>query len=635
MIQMTWTIFWLPFFLALGISLFLLKKPKLAGHLATLGIFATFVMTVVLFFNASALEGHNALESSFRWMNLGPLVIEFGIYVNALTLLMLAVVTGVATLVFLFSSSYMEHEEGYARYYASLCLFVFSMLGIVLGNNLIQIFIFWELVGLSSYLLIGFYFQTEEAGMASKKAFLTTRVGDVGMMLGILALFGFFAKAGIPTFNFAVIEHHVHALNIPGGWMTFICLGIFLGAMGKSAQVPLHVWLPDAMAGPTPVSALIHAATMVAAGIFLLARVFFLFEDSATALHIIAWVGGITALVAATIALVQNDIKKILAYSTLSQLGYMVMALGLGKPEVGMFHLTTHAAFKALLFLGAGALIHSMHTQNIWEMGTRVSQQGQEKNKTPFYLFKVMPMTAGTFLIGTLALMGIPPLSGFFSKEAILLAASHGPKPLFIIAMTVVFLTAFYMGRLFTIVFLPAKRDRQKDHHIHEGDWRITTPLIILAIVSAIAGFFPIKEFISEHGHHGAHHGFDLLAASSLILAVGGFLTAFILYRARTKGVRQSFKVLQLPGQALDHKWFFDDVYDAFIKYVQGRIAYGFDVFERYVIVEWTVNGWARFVGRMGNTVRQLQTGVVQFYAFVFTLGVTAMIYFFIVVAKF
>jgi NADH-quinone oxidoreductase subunit L len=514
-----------------------------------------------------------------------------------------------------------------SRYFASLSLFSFSMLGIVLSNNFIQIFIFWELVGLSSYLLIGFWYEKPEASTAGKKAFLTTRVGDVGMMVGILALFGFLSKQGLPTFNFALIRDNLDSVSIPEAWMFFICLGIFLGAVGKSAQVPLHVWLPDAMEGPTPVSALIHAATMVAAGIFLVVRVFFLFEASPAAMLAVAWTGGITSVIAATIALVQNDIKKVLAYSTLSQLGYMVMALGLGSPEAGMFHLTTHAFFKALLFLGAGSLIHSMHTQDIWEMGTMVRAEGGR-----FTLFKKMPVTAFTFLIGTLALMGIPPLSGFFSKEEILAAANHGPKVLFFIAMATVFLTAFYMGRVFTLVFLPQERaaghghghDDDSHHGIHEGDWRITVPLIILAVLSVIGGYLPIKELLADgHGHHGAHHGFDALAVLSLVL-----------YRRRTHGIQDSVPALRAPGAVLSRKYFFDDLYDALIKYVQEAIARVCDIFERYVVVEWTVNGLARSVRSWGHMARKLQTGVVQFYALFFTLGIALMIYYVIFSGK-
>jgi NADH-quinone oxidoreductase subunit L len=388
------------------------------------------------------------------------------------------------------------------------------------------------------------------------------------------------------------------------------------------------------MEGPTPVSALIHAATMVAAGIFLVVRVFFIFEMSPTALLVIAWTGGITSILAATIALVQNDIKKVLAYSTLSQLGYMVMALGLGSPEAGMFHLTTHAFFKALLFLGAGSLIHSMHTQDVWEMGERVRGEGGR-----FHLFKAMPVTAFTFLIGTLALMGVPPLSGFFSKEEILTAASHGPKPLFLMAMTTVFLTAFYMGRVFTIVFFPSDREAHHghgghEHPIHEGDFRITLPLLILAVLSVVGGFLPIKSFLTAHEAHEAHHGLGGLAFTSLVLAGAGMLISFFLYCRRTQGIQDSVPALKAPGAVLEKKYFFDLLYDGLIKYVQENIAMVCDVVERYVVVEWTVNGLARAVRSWGDLARKLQTGVVQFYALFFTLGLTLILYYLIFSGK-
>ena len=376
-LTLTWIIFWLPFLMAILLGYGLPKSSKLAGVLGTAAMFTAFLLSCALLPQYDALkhQGQTLLESSLPWIHVGNLTLDFGIYVNGLTLLMLLVVTGIGTLVFLFSTSYMAGDPGYNRYFACLSLFSFSMLGIVLANNLIQIFIFWELVGLSSYLLIGFWYEKTEASTAGKKAFMTTRVGDVGMMLGILGLYGFMASKGVESFNFTVIASHLSSLGISSFWMTLITLGLFLGAVGKSAQVPLHVWLPDAMEGPTPVSALIHAATMVAAGIFMVVRLYFIFEVSPETLRIIAWTGGITAFLAATLALVQTDIKKVLAYSTLSQLGYMVLALGLASPEAGMFHLTTHAFFKALLFLGAGSLIHALHTQDIREMAGMAAEE--------------------------------------------------------------------------------------------------------------------------------------------------------------------------------------------------------------------------------------------------------------------
>ena len=634
-LTLTWIIFWLPFLMAILLGYGLPKSSKLAGVLGTAAMFTAFLLSCALLPQYDALkhQGQTLLESSLPWIHVGNLTLDFGIYVNGLTLLMLLVVTGIGTLVFLFSTSYMAGDPGYNRYFACLSLFSFSMLGIVLANILLQIFIFWELVGLSSYLLIGFWYEKTEASTAGKKAFMTTRVGDVGMMLGILGLYGFMASKGVESFNFTVIASHLSSLGISSFWMTLITLGLFLGAVGKSAQVPLHVWLPDAMEGPTPVSALIHAATMVAAGIFMVVRLYFIFEVSPETLRIIAWTGGITAFLAATLALVQTDIKKVLAYSTLSQLGYMVLALGLASPEAGMFHLTTHAFFKALLFLGAGSLIHALHTQDIREMAGKIREEGGR-----FQLFKKMPWTSLTFLIGTLALIGIPPLSGFYSKEEILTAASHGPKILFVLSIATVFLTAFYNGRLFTIVFLPASRNSGHSsaahgHGIHESDFRMLLPLLILAVLTVIGGFLPIRELLNfpSTAEHAVPHGFGTLAMISIATAAAGFLMAVILYVSRSKSLRSAVPFLAAPASVLERKYFFDEAYDLLIQKVQNGLGRLADLLERYLLVEWTLNGLGRLIRTMSDTMRRLQTGVVQFYAFVFTIGVTVIIYFFVV----
>ncbi len=603
-----WLILWIPF-TAAAIIFFAGIKSKLSAWLATGGIFASFILTLLLLKDFASHGGHEYLiESAITWIPVEGVPIEFGVLVNGLSLLMLLIVTGVGTLIFLYSTVYMEHDKGFARYFASLSLFAFSMLGIVLSNNLIQIFIFWELVGLSSYLLIGFWFEKPEAATAGKKAFITTRVGDVGMMIGILTLFGFLAAKGLGTFNFIQIETNLPVALIPAGALAAIGILIFFGVAGKSAQIPLHVWLPDAMEGPTPVSALIHAATMVAAGVFLLTRFFFVFSASPTAMTVIAWVGGITALVPATIAFAHNDIKKILAYSTLSQLGYMVLALGLGNPQAGMFHLTTHAFFKALLFLGSGSLIHAMHTQDIWEM----NHQGG--------LLKKMPITSITFLIGTIALMGIPPTSGFFSKEEILGAVAGHPI-LLVLALTTVFCTAFYMTRLCVVVFFA----KEHHSHAHESPLPMTLPLIILAVLSLIAGYLPFKALLPHAAHHGGHPAW--LAPVSIGLAVIGFISGFILYRGRKEGIFKSAKVLPL----LSNKYFFDAIYDSVvIKGIQENIAKLSDWFERIIVVEAGVNGTAKGARGFGDILRKLQTGVVQFYALVFTAGITILIFSFI-----
>ena len=624
-----WLILWIPFFAA-AIIFFGGIKSKISSWLATAGIFSGFVLTLCLLKEYLAQGGeHFLIESSLTWIALGNIPIEFGVLVNGLSLLMLLIVTGVGTLIFIYSASYMKDDKGYARYFASLSMFAFSMLGIVLSNNLIQTFIFWELVGLSSYLLIGFWFEKKEAATAGKKAFITTRVGDVGMMIGILLLFGLMSAKGLGSFNFLVLEKNLAGAAIPATAMTAIGILIFFGVAGKSAQIPLHVWLPDAMEGPTPVSALIHAATMVASGIFLLTRLFFLFEASPAALQMIAWIGIITAIIPATIAFAQNDIKKILAYSTLSQLGLMVLALGLKSPEAGMFHLTTHAFFKALLFLGSGSLIHAMHTQDIWDM----NREGG--------LIKKMPVTSITFLIATAALMGIPPLSGYFSKEEILGAVAHAHNPvLLVFSFLAVFCTSFYMTRLCTVVFLspsaaPAPKKHHHDKHhahhhgpAHESPALMTVPLITLCVLSVIAGFLPLKSFVSHHAH-AAHHA-AWLPFVSVGLALAGLVFAFILYRGKKAPAasEQSQAPATFWNSLVLNKYFFDTFYDkVVINFFQENIARVSDWFERVVVVELIVNGLARATRNAGDLLRKLQTGVVQFYALVFAAGVTVILY--------
>ncbi len=616
MILSAWLILGIPFAAAALIFFGVVRKPKLASFLATGGMLACFALTLFLLSQHLSHGAHAAAESSVVWIPLGPAAIEFGILLNSLSLLMLLIVTGVGFLIFLYSTVYMHDDPGYARYFASLSLFAFSMLGIVLSNNLIQIFIFWELVGLSSYLLIGFWFEKPEASTAGKKAFITTRVGDVGMMIGILLLFGALTKAGFPTFNFLRLESVLDGAGLPAWVLTASGILIFMGVAGKSAQIPLHVWLPDAMEGPTPVSALIHAATMVAAGVFLLARFFFLFAESHTVLTVITWTGAVTAIVPATIALVQNDIKKILAYSTLSQLGYMVLALGLGDPHAGMFHLTTHAFFKALLFLGAGSLIHAMHTQDIWEMAAHGGT------------LKKMPVTSWTFLIGTAALMGIPPTSGFFSKEAVLGAASQANPVIFIIALLTVFCTAFYMTRLCAAVFF------SKTHahgHAHESGWPMTLPLIVLAVPSLIAGFISWDALLPHA--HGGHHGGTAIAVLSVGLSLAGLIAGWLIYRGHTRDILDDQAALEGPRAVLGKKYFFDDLYDWFvIRGMQENLARISDWFEKYAVIETGVHGTARAARLAGDLLRKLQTGHVQFYALVFAIGATVLLYVFILV---
>jgi NADH-quinone oxidoreductase subunit L len=451
------------------------------------------------------------VEAGFTWLDLGKFHLDAGILVDGMTSVMLMVVTTVSFLVHLYSTGYMHGDRRYERFFAFLGFFTFSMLGIVLSNNLFFLYVFWELVGLASYLLIGFFFHKDSAANANKKAFLTNRVGDWGFWLGILA---FFTATG--TLNYFELFAHAHGGTIKGTLLTFAGLGLFMGCLGKSAQMPLHIWLPDAMEGPTPVSALIHAATMVAAGVYMVARLIPLFGE--TALLVVCYVGAVTAFLAATIALVKTDFKRVLAFSTLSQLGYMVMSLGAGDSVNAMFHLTTHAMFKGLLFLTAGSVIHAVHSQEITDMGG---------------LRKKMPITFVTYLIGTLALAGVPGLSGFFSKDGILgstlaMGMINGHYLPFVLGIVAALLTPFYMMRLTFVAFFGKPADQERYDHAHESPWNMTVPLIILAVLSIfVSGFntadkswfskfaaaYDVPAIAAEFHMEGDGHGHELAEA--------------------------------------------------------------------------------------------------------------------------
>src|SRR4051812_1803725 len=411
---------------------------------------------------------------------------------------MLVLVSGVGALIHVYSLGYMREDAGKSRYFASLSLFMFSMLGIVLANNFVMMFIFWELVGLCSYLLIGHWFDRDAAADAAKKAFISNRIGDFGFMLGILLVW---AATGSVVFDDIIAQ--LWRVTSNPTFLTMCVLLVFCGAVGKSAQFPLHVWLPDAMEGPTPISALIHAATMVAAGVYMLVRVGFLVQSSSDALNVIAWIGTITAVMAALIATQQDDIKRILAYSTLSQLGYMIMAVGLASGEAAMFHLFTHAFFKALLFLGAGSVIVALHhEQNIWKMGGLAGR---------------LKVTFGTFLVGTLALIGCPPFSGFFSKDIILALAYEKNPAIFGLALFTAFLTAFYMLRLVLVVFFGQPRSEEAQAG-RESPLVMTGPLIILAVLAAFAGFdFFVGQFLPLPPENESAHFISLLATGTML----------------------------------------------------------------------------------------------------------------------
>ncbi len=573
---------------------------------AIAGILTSFICTVLT--AIQIFSSHPALEvqQSFTWIQFDQLTINFGFLVNPLAIMMMMVVTGVGSAIFIYSRGYMADDESMPRFFAFLSLFAFSMIGIVLSNNLIQLFIFWELVGLSSYLLISFWYQKPSAADAGVKAFMVNRLADFGFLCGILLLWSLSGVGGAPR-SFQITDLASCVSGMDPHLLGIAALLLFCGVMGKSAQVPLHVWLVDAMEGPTPVSALIHAATMVAAGVYLLARTFFIFEPLHDALTVIAYVGGFTALMAATLAVAENDIKRILAYSTLSQLGLMVMALGLAGPVQGMFHLTTHAFFKALLFLGAGSVIYGLHhEQNIWKMKGVLS---------------TMPITGITFLIGTLALAGIFPLSGFWSKDEILALAREHNTLLYGMASLASFLTAFYMGRLFFIAFWgkPAPHD-----HTHESPAVMTLPLIFLAILSVIGGVIGIPHYIFPD--HEAESLNMQVAIVSSVIAVLGLAISYALYGKRPnvdpleKGLGGFYLVLK-------NKYYFDTVYGWYVDYVQQGFALALAWFERIFIVRLGVHGMETLAKASGKALRFLQTGFVQFYALVFIFGVVYLFY--------
>jgi NADH-quinone oxidoreductase subunit L len=531
--------------------------------------------------------------------------------------MMLLIVTGVGGAIHIYSFGYMHEDKGMSRFFAFMSLFTFSMLGIVLANNFIELFIFWELVGVSSYLLIGFWFEKPSAGDAAKKAFIVNRLGDFGFLLGILMVWGL-----LGSLNFGELQSTLAANPaLLGGCATLAGLLIFCGAVGKSAQFPLHVWLPDAMEGPTPVSALIHAATMVAAGVYMLCRVFFLLN--ADALQVIACIGGFTALLAALIAVQQNDIKRILAYSTLSQLGYMIMSVGLSGPTPAMFHLTTHAFFKALLFLGAGSVIHALHEeQDIWKMGGLRDKMG---------------VTFWTFLIGTLALSGVPPFSGFYSKDSILAQALERKNYLlFAVGVFVAGLTTFYMFRLFYVAFVGKPRT-ETARHAHESPKVMTLPLLVLALFAVIGGVLGITEIYGAQ-FSGEASGASLIQRifeplhSPMAMFSGLIVVAAGWYAARTFYLNADTDPLpaRLGGlaTAMKNRFYFDELYEATVIRAHDFIAAVADWIDRWLVEGFCIGAIRGGTDLIGRALRLAQTGNLQTYAFLFVLGVAVLLYF-------
>jgi NADH-quinone oxidoreductase subunit L len=588
-----WIILLAPLVSAAVITLFALRWKAVSSFISIAAVLVSFACSCLIFTQS----GIAAPE--FTWINIGgALKVPLGFTLDQLSKTMLLVVSGVGATIHIYSLGYMRDDEGKSRYFAALSLFMFAMFGIVLANNFVMLFIFWELVGFTSYVLIGHWFFRNAAAAAANKAFITTRIGDFGFMIGILMVW-----MATGSIVFAEITPRMPDLVSHPTFVTIAALLVFCGAVGKSAQFPLHVWLPDAMEGPTPISALIHAATMVAAGVYMLVRVAFVIQASQTALLVVAWIGTITAAMAGLIATQQNDIKRILAYSTLSQLGYMIMAVGLASNNAAMFHLFTHAFFKALLFLAAGSIIVMLHhEQDIWQMGG---------------LSKKLPITFVTFLVGALALIGCPPFSGFFSKDAILALAYERNMPIFIVGLFTAFLTAFYVVRLLVIVFFGDSRS-EAARQSKESPLVMTGPLIVLAVLAALGGFgFFARNFLALPIEKEAGFFVPALAFGALIVGSG---LAIALYRSRTSE--------PIDVEVLRHKFYFDEFYAWLINWTQELLARVAAFFDRWIIDTGAVDGASRGTLGIGALLRLIQVGNLQAYVFLFGLGVIAVIYF-------
>ena len=589
--------------LAFLINLFFARRLKhLSAFVSIAASVIAFVLSLLVFRGFQKGDGSYTLG---EWINFHGTSLKFGITIDALSVMMLLTVTVIATLIKIYSIGYMQDDPRYSRYFAYLSLFTASMLGLILADNFVMLYIFWEGVGLCSYLLIAFWFEHPAAVRAGLKAFVTTRVGDTGLLLGIFILF--FATR---TLYFIDLNHVV-----ANEWAVAIAaLLIFLGAIGKSAQFPLHVWLPDAMEGPTTVSALIHAATMVAAGVYLIARTYGLFVAYPLCQQTVAVIGSISALMAASIASVNNDIKRILAYSTMSQLGLMMMGLGVGGYNAGTFHLMTHAFFKALLFLCAGSVIHAVHTQDIRKMGG---------------LFSKMKITGTTFVIGMLALSGMPPFSGFWSKDEILLAVLKGHPALFAVAILTSFLTAFYMARLIFIVLFGKPREEM---HAQESPTSMTVPLLILAAFAMFIGLIgsPIlghafQKFMSTGSGFTLEEGqlsYDIIMIFSTAISLTGIALAYILYVRGQKILPAAMRnQLFWLYKLLANKYYVDEIYEmVFVRTFVGisKFSFKFDA----SIVDGAVNGVAKGFQWLSGTLRLIQSGMVQNYLLIMIIGV-------------
>lgn len=608
-------------FVIVGLAGSLLPKQS-GGILSTLSIAASAALSILVAYNYFFIkfaggDYKTVIASQITWLHFtDTLTIHLGILLDPISVMMLVVITVVSLAVFVYSLGYMKEEEGFNRYFSFLSLFSFSMLGLVVATNLFQMYMFWELVGVSSYLLIGFYYQKPEAVAASKKAFIVTRFADLGFLIGILILSfysGTFDFIFLTDPNGFAIQNGVSATFLGFSALTWALVLIFIGGAGKSAMFPLHIWLPDAMEGPTPVSALIHAATMVVAGVYLVARLFPLYSFSAPgALEVVAFTGAFTTLFAAVIACTQTDIKRILAFSTMSQIGYMMLALGVsgyGAEGLGftasLFHLFTHAFFKALLFLGAGAIIHAVHTNNIFEMGG---------------LRKYQPITHITFLIACLAISGIPPFAGFFSKDEILSATFASHPIYFGIALIVAGLTAFYMFRLYFIVFWG--KEKSYAHEPHEAPAVMWIPMSVLAIGSVFAGFVPFGKYVSSNNQLFTTHLDWTVAILSVAVATIGIILAWRFYKSESPLPEKTAASMGNIYTSAKGKFYIDEIYlmitkNVIFKYVSYPIVW----FDRK-IVDAAMNLVATITNWISEELKEFQSGQLQKYAFIFFAGI-------------
>jgi len=614
----------LPFAAFLVIGLFGHWIKERAHWIAVPAVGLSFLLSVSAFMEIA--NGEPIRLTLYSWITSGAFDVTIGLYIDRLTAAMLLLVTIVSGLVHVYTIGYMRGEPGYARFFAYIALFTFSMLMLVMADNFLQLYVFWEAVGLCSYLLIGHWYDRKSACDAATKAFVVNRVGDFGFGLGIMLIFVTFGSLQYDAVFAQAAMAEGQTINVfkpfGGEWMvgtlTVICLLLFTGAVGKSAQAPLHVWLPDAMEGPTPISALIHAATMVTAGVFMVARLAPLYNLAPAAMDVVAVTGGATALFAATIALTQTDIKRVVAYSTVSQLGYMMMACGLGAYTAGMYHLLTHGAFKALLFLCCGSVIIALHhEQDMRRMGG---------------LKDHLPVTYWMMVIGSLALAGMPGFSGFFSKEEILAAAwGAGPlgQTLTVVGLLTAFMTAFYSFRLVFVVFWGESRvDPHHADHIHEPSWTMTMPLVVLAILSIVAGYVGIPQFLQPvlEGPDGfdssaAHEGSLLLMLIAVAMAFGGIVLAWVVY-VKSPGLPDRLAETWRRAYAFSfNKWYVDELYDRTIVRPTVALANGLWKMVDVAIIDAMVNGVGAAAIAWARGMRRVQSGQVQHYALAMALG--------------